>query len=537
MDPCRICLKPKPSNFLTNIHTATFQYVSYRHIYSYFGTVLEDHQEFPLVICGDCEFQMIGAYKFKMKCLEAEIKISLILQAKSEMDKSVDEIESDDLIEFSGQQQEMEINLISSLINVPEILSIDCDDSTRGDHSNFLPSSTSLIEFNEQFDYDDTNILNGESDEVYNGSTLSDLFATERDSGDDSVATNPKYTLLLDQFPLEIPTLEDQNCDKCKTPLNGEIDCRLCKDLSNITVSEKKNNEQNDIEKKTVQKKKFVKQRRKIRERFRKIDESCEKCEICGIYIKAINKARHLELHQNKAANKQYPCQICGKTFVLKYYANDHVRRVHRKDHGDQSKIKCTICSKEVQKYHWKRHVRSHRKFTEDRPFSCHLCQKTFISKDTIRAHIVTVHLKEKRYECHLCGEKFIHSLTRYRHINRQHLNKQVASCSLCSASFYHRTSLVAHRRKFHPPAVTLKCDGCTAIFFDRRQLKRHLLVHIDKNFTCEYCGDGFMKKKKLMSHLESHKTFQNDCICSICGIGFEKTCQLHYHMEERHSG
>ncbi|XP_055678107.1 zinc finger protein 260-like [Lutzomyia longipalpis] len=561
MDPCRICLKPKPNNFLTNLSSATFQYVSYRHIYSYFGTALEHHKEFPLVICRDCEFQMICAYKFKMKCLEAEIKISLILQSKSQIDKGTEEeVEEDEsnrlecLIELNtlSQQQEMEINLISSFINnAPEILSIDDD---RGDLNFALNPSGNLIEFNEQFDYDTHVSSRADSlpDLILFGSTA----AAASSLAKDSTATCPELINYAEVSPeIQEQPVNEIKCSKCGNKLNdhlssnarenGEITCDQCKEDDFQTLFLCKEKEMNR-EEKSVEVKKTLRRARKPRNSAKKLDDSYEECKLCGIYIKSINICRHLELHQNKAANKQYPCHICGKTFAVKYYANDHVKRVHRRLENDvnaneifpKMKVKCSICEKEVRKYFLDRHMKSHRsKKVENQSFICHLCQKTFISRETIRAHMITVHLKKKRYSCNHCDQKFIHSLTRYRHINKYHLKKTVASCSLCSASFYHKTSLVAHRRKFHPPSITLKCDECNAIYFDRRQLKKHLLVHFKNNFTCEYCGDSFVRRRKLMTHIQMHTGHGGDCICSICGESFDRVFRLEFHMEEMHPG
>ncbi|XP_055702971.1 zinc finger protein 510-like [Phlebotomus papatasi] len=533
-----------------------------------------------------------------MKCLEAEIKISLILsQAKSQIDKPIDDDDDENnrlecLIELNtlSQPQEMEINLISSFINAPEILSIDNDDE-RGD-LNFASntSSGSLIEFNDQFAYDSNNIIDCDNiDKLNSDIHLPDPFANFDLIKNDSINIYPKCRILLDHIPLEIPLEGPEaqvvnwiKCSRCGEELNNmnytpadgedyEMICNVCRgnyqqnpnenplivlnsveNVENYDPQEQPNEKIDNLsennaktEENTVQiSKKIKKKMRKSQSPDRKYDNSYEKCEICGIYIKTINICRHLELHENKASNKKYPCHICGKTFAIKYYANDHVKRVHRKSQNDESppeiypnkKVKCHICQKEVQKYFWKRHMISHKtKYPENLPFICALCNRSFISRETIRAHMITVHLKKKRYDCNICGEKFIHSLTRYRHINKFHLKRPVANCSLCSASFYHKTSLVAHRRKFHPPSVTLKCEECNAIFFDKRHLKKHLQEHF-KNFTCEYCGDNFVKRKVLMNHIKSHTNHTVECvICPLCGITFDKMCRLQYHMEEMH--
>ena len=127
---------------------------------------------------------------------------------------------------------------------------------------------------------------------------------------------------------------------------------------------------------------------------FHDPDYKTTKCTTCG---ETFEKYRLLKTHNiNKHGKRpRKPCTICGEIIFDK---REHFRKVHPKQY------ECNFCGKSVRNI--VNHSLAVHGSDEDKRFECLICNKRFINRDKLIAHLV-IHSDERPYDCkYNCGYK-----------------------------------------------------------------------------------------------------------------------------------
>ena len=210
----------------------------------------------------------------------------------------------------------------------------------------------------------------------------------------------------------------------------------------------------------------------------------------CG---KVFKTQRDLDWHKEGEHDKEpKKCNFCGDVFVHGSSLTRHIRMKHEVGFMPENKksslyAKCPICSQMLYKTSITKHIRI--KHHGQKPYSCDICKKTFVTK------------------CNLDNHSWQHKGVRSRPFK----------CTLCSKAYLRQSLLDAHMRS-HRGVKPFVCNECGLQFANKSNWQRHVQEHSGtRNYECETCGKKFSRGYYLTDHLKVHSG-DKPYVCGICG-------------------
>ena len=133
-------------------------------------------------------------------------------------------------------------------------------------------------------------------------------------------------------------------------------------------------------------------------------------------------------------ANKGWHCDLCGKTGSNYSSLKRHESQAH-----EGPRKSCKTCGKVyVVMDKFLEHERT------CRGKQCLICKKQFLSSDTLKSHVSSVHLDERSFVCPYCGKRLSQSGALKIHI-RLHTGEKPFPCSICHKRFGNKCTLNTH--------------------------------------------------------------------------------------------
>lgn len=144
---------------------------------------------------------------------------------------------------------------------------------------------------------------------------------------------------------------------------------------------------------------------------------------------------------------------------------------------------------------------------SEDRPFTCETCSKSFKTSSNLNVHI-KMHNNQRDHQCTDCPQAFFTSSHLKAHL-KIHLNEMKYKCELegCGKSFIHLSSFKKHQN-FHQGIKGHRCKVCNRDFSQSCHLRAHLKIHTnERNHICDKCSKAFRRPDTLRIHQRTHES------------------------------
>lgn len=267
---------------------------------------------------------------------------------------------------------------------------------------------------------------------------------------------------------------------------------------------------------------------------------------------------------RSHTGERPYGCSVCEKFFKTKSNLNEHYRvhnpelrwmktssrdipSITRVTVTSEDILTCGQCSKVfVSLDELSAHERIHdeqQEQPEQKPltaatiiapeamasamttFTCEQCNKKFISKSQLSAHIGNNCSDIADRQCPYCGKQFRSVATLENH-KRVHTREKPFACDQCAKAFRTKGNLLEHKRVHKNNLWPTKND--TKMMADAGPAAG------DQRFQCTYCSKPFRTYTALLNHERVH-TREKPFECSVCGKCFRTKSNLTEHMKGCH--
>jgi Zinc finger, C2H2 type len=190
---------------------------------------------------------------------------------------------------------------------------------------------------------------------------------------------------------------------------------------------------------------------------------SCDKCDKRFIWKGALKS--HLINHQPESERKSYICPQCNR----KYQTAGSLASHKKSAHGEvvKSKNLCEVCSKSFSTLtSYKEHMITHSEDSEKLQLKCGECGKWLKNQRCLKSHM-QLHANVD-HKCEMCDYVTKKEKLLKNHIITRHTNDRPWNCDACDKTFKVKRALTIHKTQNHAESggkTGRTCEFCSREF------------------------------------------------------------------------
>ncbi|XP_058065823.1 transcription factor grauzone-like [Anopheles bellator] len=259
----------------------------------------------------------------------------------------------------------------------------------------------------------------------------------------------------------------------------------------------------------------------------------------CSGYLLCCNKKiykkcwmiEHLQLHLNPDA---FRCLLCRKSYSSSKVLKEHTKEVHATA-ADRT-LRCDTCQKAfVSKAHLNAHI-----MVAHGSVPCPDCGKVLASLGSLRKHRVAMHGEGEKHVCEVCARVFRTKqcfLVHRKHHEGRRMDSRV-QCGVCSVWLTDKYCLTKHMRRMHTVAdCSLEpCVVCGKQLRNKDALAYHMRrAHAATRYECELCHKRFKLLHYKREHIAIYHTGEALYGCPYCTQRFSTKNKQYLHRKTVH--
>ncbi|XP_055906360.1 zinc finger protein Xfin-like isoform X2 [Eupeodes corollae] len=264
-------------------------------------------------------------------------------------------------------------------------------------------------------------------------------------------------------------------------------------------------------------------------------NENKIRCTLCFITVNTDNLSKHMQEFHNLP--ESLTCMAIKKEPLEESEQLEHRSLEIETGQSDTPRLlQCPTCDKEfIHLSRLNEHMRAH---SDERPFICLACGKTFKRHGHLTTHIATCHKKAKPFKCKECNQIFSSSLDLDVHLqthlsdqNRTEQNKVNQLESPQNDESLPPLNIGADLIVERTAEETHQCTLCPTVFKSISNLMEHMKVHTsDQPFICSLCGKGFISNDDLVTHRLNRHSEPKPYHCDQCTRKFRTSLEMQNH-------
>ncbi|XP_050429669.1 transcription factor IIIA-like [Adelges cooleyi] len=188
--------------------------------------------------------------------------------------------------------------------------------------------------------------------------------------------------------------------------------------------------------------------------------------------------------------------------------------------------------------YRLRIHIQRHQGIKE---FSCSQCDRSYHRQQHLKRHVDEAHQNKSRLEqpipCDHCDRQFNTTWGLHRHqakIKNPKVRTREHSCTICGCKFFNHDELERHSLRHE----RFKCDIPMCPFatrlFNWTVYFKHMEDYHSEPFECDYCGEQFVRKAQLRTHIQTHMP-NFPCTIAGCNKTYALIKNLSNHIRSVH--